>query len=708
MAKRNIARPFNERSGKALSPFHLGGKGKGLATMAASGLPVPPGFTLLSDAHRAFMEHGRLPKRVQAHVRREIIQLEQATGYGFGRSDMPLLVSVRSGAEESMPGMMDTILNVGLTTDVLTEIEQHQGARFANEILANLTRQWPHHVVLSDDPYDQLFCAIEAVFASWESARAVAYRNAHGIESWKGTAVTIQTMVYGNLDQRSCTGVVFSVNPSSGQKGLFGEFLPMAQGEDVVGGTRMPRPIAEFANWNAELDIQLRTFIDQLASHYGWPVDVEFTVESGKLFILQVRRAKLSPAAEIVSRVHAVWRKEMTKQQAIEDAPNEDMLPKATLSVETRLKAQQNGLRLGVGLKASPGVATGIVAHSIEKARELAKAGKSVIFMRYDTKPEDLPGMLAAKAVVTSQGGTTCHASIVARELGIPAVVGVRFDQLPAEGTVLTIDGTEGEIYQGELVSDVSKLPKEVGILRKWKAQHATIWVDFDAHTQRFAAHQFLIDCYLLSALLREYEVPEVKQQHDEMYRKVAGVFALYLLLATTREARHSRHQRQTAQNVVAAMARIEAILKINLLSLDFRPTIRNVCVQAVKAMSSKQLAEYTADLLTIFRKGRWHAGYGGDAWAKITETLLLYLRGEISPVVFVDAVFDLRHNGGRLFDKHAMLSVQTGEDVIRDMLDKKKYTRTLAALHDALVWYSQPSPEVAVLYARCTQKEGK
>jgi pyruvate,orthophosphate dikinase len=689
-----------------------GGKGAGLACLTDLGLPVPPSFTLNTGVCRAFMQHNRVPNRVYAQIRREIAKLEQATGRFFGDPDYPLLVSVRSGAEVSMPGMMDTILNVGIDPSNLAGLREWGGKRFARDTRDRFVEQWKtiqHHSSCAEvpsDPYDQLMTAMIAVWESWDSARARSYRAHHNLPRKLGTAVTVQAMVFGNVDNESCTGVVFSADVATGQEGLYGEFLTRAQGEDVVSGIRTPKSIAEMQVWNPRVYSQLSDIVAQLAQHYDDIVDVEFTVQKGELFILQVRKAKRSPLAKVTQAVHDVWKKRCTKEDALKRVTPTDI---ASLRQPT-LQVSEYAQVIARGLAASPGAAIGTIARTSEEAVRLANLGKNAILVREDTSPEDLPGMMAAKAIVTANGGKTCHAAVVARELGLPAIVGA--GRLPGRDIdFISVDGTEGVVYEGRLSLIEPTLSKEVTLFLKWLNAKAPVpRIAFEVYEQQFSANQFLIDFYMSDVMARlavgsslEHEAAKLRA---EIHQRVAETFALYLLLATAGESRHfHEYGPATISNVSAwdAMKRLDQTIPSKNYLLDKGGGLRGMHTDAVRLLGNKAhdfLVNYVGDLVTVF-KGHWSStGFGGANWAKIAEALYGFLTGKLSATLFVDHAFDLRHNGNRLFDKNTLFSRLTDESLIVDQLNAKKWTTNASELFSKLCTYGQqPSQSVLSLW---------
>ncbi|HEV8354424.1 MAG TPA: pyruvate, phosphate dikinase [bacterium] len=524
----------------------LGGKGAGLAEMSRIGLPVPPGFTLTTEACLEYYRRGRsMPAGLDDEVRRRIATLEKRTGKGFGDPRNPLLVSVRSGAKFSMPGMMDTVLNLGLTQATLEGLASATGdARFAYDSYRRFMQMFGNVVLgvkheafedalsalkhrrgvtqdteltaedlwqlieeyraivrsrtgedFPDEPWDQLTRAIEAVFASWNNPRAITYRNFNKIPHDLGTAVNIQTMVFGNLGQTSGTGVAFTRNPATGERGVYGEYLLNAQGEDVVAGIRTPKPIAELAH---DLPEAYRQFMDTcslLERHYRDVQDVEFTVEIGRLFLLQTRAGKRTAPAAVKIAVDMVHEGLISKEEAllrVEPASLEQLL-------HPRLDPDARKDVIATGLAASPGAASGSVVFDSDEAERQASE-HHVILVRPETNPDDIHGLVAAQGVLTSRGGMTSHAAIVARGMGKPAIVGaesVRIDEaagrfsvaetVVAAGEVITIDGSTGEVIKGEVEVIEPTLSGEIEQLLSWADDVRTLGVRANADYPRDA-----------------------------------------------------------------------------------------------------------------------------------------------------------------------------------------------------------------------------
>lgn len=456
----------------------IGGKAWSVARMQALGLDVPPAFVVTTEACRAFLASGDTPPALEAEIDKGVAWLEARTGRAFGRGPRPLLVSVRSGAPVSMPGMMDTVLNLGVND----ETEAALAAECADVAFARNTHKrfldLYAHIVLRaeapafDDgetpaqwraaiaqqcgaapptaPREQLRAAVRAVFESWNSRRAKRYRQHHGIADDLGTAVTVQAMVFGNLDENSGTGVLFSRNPTTGAREPYGEYLARAQGEDVVSGKFSPLPLSALGD-RAPLALEALLQAAHKLEQAGRDVqDIEFTVERGKLYLLQSRAAKLSPHAAGPIAV-ALAREGLidAREAVLRVTPEQARL---VLSPHIREEALQSASLLASGEGASPGVGIGLVVGDSDEAERRARLGEAVILARPTTSPEDLHGMIAARAVVTETGGATSHAAAVGRALGLPCVVGCGKGALAAlAGRTVTVDGRAGKIYDGAL-----------------------------------------------------------------------------------------------------------------------------------------------------------------------------------------------------------------------------------------------------------------
>ncbi|HET7025238.1 MAG TPA: pyruvate, phosphate dikinase [Gemmatimonadales bacterium] len=487
----------------------LGGKGAGLAEMTTIGIPVPPGFTIASTMCLPYLESRTFPPRLQHQVEDALQRIEAATGKSFGSADDPLLVSVRSGAAVSMPGMMETILNLGLNETTVAGVERQTGnARFAwdsyrrfvqmygavvfdlpkaafdqmldakkaarkverdidlpAEDLKALTGEFKAHITKAtgrpfpEEPMDQLWGAVIAVFESWNTRRAVDYRKLHGIPDTMGTAVSVCTMVFGNLGEDSGTGVAFSRDPSTGAATLYGEYLLNAQGEDVVSGTRTPQPIARLAESMPAAHDELVRMARTLERHFRDVQDMEFTIERGKLFMLQCRRAQRTGAAALRSACDMVDEGLISEEEAVARIPPNDLNQLLHPAIDPNAELDL----LTTGLPASPGAASGEIVFDADVAAERGRKGDAVILVRRETSPEDFHGMVAARAILTARGGMTSHAAVVARGMGKPCVAGAtELDVDEAKGTLavrgrtlaagawITLDGASGRVLAGK------------------------------------------------------------------------------------------------------------------------------------------------------------------------------------------------------------------------------------------------------------------
>jgi pyruvate,orthophosphate dikinase len=458
----------------------LGGKGANLAEMTSVlGLPVPPGFTITTEACVAYLADGwpdGLDDEIEDHVER----LEVAMGRRFGDPSDPLLLSVRSGAKFSMPGMMDTILNLGLDEEGAEGLAAATGHEaFAADCLRRLREMYENTVgaELPDDPRTQLREAVEAVFRSWNTPRADAYRRREGIPDDLGTAVNVQVMVFGNRDDRSGTGVGFTRDPATGASGLYGDFLVDAQGEDVVAGVRNTLPLAEFGEHFPALSDELAEVFDGLEQHYRDMMDIEFTVEQDKLWILQTRVGKRTGGAAIRLAVamHDDERIALTPAEAVarvEPGHIDQVL-------HPQLGPYDEADLLTTGLGASPGAGVGRIYLTADDVVAAVEAGERAVLVRHETSPEDVHGMAAAEGVLTARGGLVSHAAVVARQWGKPAVVGAQEVEIAdgvvrigdvelVEGDWLSLDGTSGAVVRGEVERVEGVLPDELTTLLGW------------------------------------------------------------------------------------------------------------------------------------------------------------------------------------------------------------------------------------------------
>ncbi|MCB0216971.1 MAG: pyruvate, phosphate dikinase [Caldilineae bacterium] len=538
----------------------LGGKGANLGEMTRAGVPVPPGFTLTTRACNAYLSaDGQLPEGLWEQVLEALQAIEQATGKRFGDPANPLLVSSRSGAKFSMPGMMDTVLNIGLNDETAAGLVAATGdPRFVYDLYRRLLQMYGSVVMGVDDalfeeaiqevkdarglrddteltgedwrglterfkqgvarltgrpfpeaPEDQLRMAIEAVFKSWNGRRAVDYRRAAGIPNDLGTAVNIQTMVFGNMSADSGTGVTFTRDPATGEKVLYGDYLMNAQGEDVVAGIRNTRPIAKLAEDLPEVFEEFRVICDRLEQHYHEMQDVEFTIERGKLWMLQTRNGKRTSRAAVriaveMAREGLIEPKEAVRRVKPSDI---DFFLHPQFDAAARKAAADQGRRLASGVNASPGAAVGVVAFDADTAEAWGKAGRDVIMVRVETKPDDVHGMLASKAILTSRGGATSHAAVVARQFGVPAVCGAealaisvarkRFtagDVTVVEGDTISVDGTSGEVFLGEIARVMPEMDDpHMTALLGWadEIRRLDVWANADTGADAQRARDF-------------------------------------------------------------------------------------------------------------------------------------------------------------------------------------------------------------------------
>lgn len=435
----------------------IGGKAWSVNAMRALGLSVPPAVALTTGSCAAFYAAGgRLTDELWDEVRRGIEFLETETGRRFGGDHRPLLISVRSGAPVSMPGMMDTVLNLGLHGAAAEALVAETGdAAYVADTQERLVRQYRETVlddpdgVVPEDPWDQLRGAVTAVFGSWQSARARAYRESFGIADDLGTSVTLQAMVFGNLDDRSGTGVLFSRNPSTGEPVPFGEWLPRGQGEDVVSGRVTPLPLSALAGSHPEVHAELLRATAALEVAGGDVQDIEFTVEAGRLWLLQSRAAKRSAGAAVRIAVDLVDEGVLAPAQAVLRMTADQVRAVAGATAGSGV-----GDPVAAGEAACPGFATGIAVTDPDEAEERADAGEDVVLVRATTSPDDFHGMLAAVGIVTEYGGATSHAAVVSREIGRPCVVGCGAGTLDRlAGQEVTVDGSTGRVWLGRPVA---------------------------------------------------------------------------------------------------------------------------------------------------------------------------------------------------------------------------------------------------------------
>ena len=541
---------FKEADGKNRELF--GGKGANLAEMTRLGLPVPQGFTITTEACTKYYDDGKkINDGIVSQIETKLAQIEKMTGKTFGDKNNPLLVSVRSGARASMPGMMDTILNLGLNDEVvvglaeltnnerfaydsyrrfiqmfsdvvmqqdkskyeriLDKIKEKKGVKFDKDLTADdlkeiveLFKQLYKESQGEDFPQEprvQLIEAVKAVFRSWDNERANVYRRMNNIPYSWGTAVNVQSMVFGNMGDDSGTGVAFTRNPSTGEKKLYGEYLMNAQGEDVVAGIRTPQPIAQLESQNEEVYKQFVAIANKLENHYKDMQDMEFTIERGKLYMLQTRNGKRTAKAALKVAVDLVAEKKISEKEALLmiDPKQLDALLHPQFEDVALKKAKQ----IGEALPASPGAACGKICFTAEKAKELGKK-EAVVLVRLETSPEDIEGMAASQGILTARGGMTSHAAVVARGMGTACVAGcsdIKFapngktftlgDKKYKEGDIISFDGSTGKIYDGKIPTVPAKIVGEFATIMNWADKYRKLNIRTNADNPNDAKTAF-------------------------------------------------------------------------------------------------------------------------------------------------------------------------------------------------------------------------
>ena len=539
------------REGNAHMRNLLGGKGANLAEMTNLGLPIPPGFTVTTEACTDYYNHGRsISEEIQTQIFDALALLEERLGKKFGDTENPLLVSVRSGARASMPGMMDTILNLGLTdisvegfakrtgnprfaydsyrrfiqmfSDVVMEVPKSLFERVIDEIKEDRKVHFDTELTAEDlkevirrfkeiykekmgeefpqEPRVQLMEAVKAVFRSWDNERAIVYRRMNDIPGDWGNAVNVQSMVFGNMGNTSCTGVAFTRNPSTGAKGIYGEYLINAQGEDVVAGIRTPQPITRLEEDLPECYEEFLKIANRLEEHYRDMQDMEFTIEDGKLYFLQTRNGKRTAQAALQIACDLVDEGMITPQEAVSriEAKSLDQLLHPAFDPD----ALKKGTVMGQALPASPGAAAGKIYFTAEEAKEAHEAGERVILVRLETSPEDIEGMHAAEGILTVRGGMTSHAAVVARGMGTACISGcgdIVIDEKKKqftlggktyyEGDYISLDGSTGKIYDGDIQTQEASISGNFGRIMSWADSFRKLRVRTNADTPADAAN---------------------------------------------------------------------------------------------------------------------------------------------------------------------------------------------------------------------------
>ena len=524
----------------------LGGKGANLAEMTNLGLPIPQGFTVTTEACTDYYNSGKqITEEIQEQIFAALGELEKIQGKKFGDTEDPLLVSVRSGARASMPGMMDTILNLGLNDvavegfakktgnprfaydsyrrfiqmysdvvmevpksffeKIIDELKEEKGVKFDTELTTDdlkvlvekfkaVYKNAMNGEDFPQDPKEQLMGAVKAVFRSWDNPRAIVYRRMNDIPGDWGTAVNVQAMVFGNMGNTSGTGVAFTRNPSTGEKGIYGEYLINAQGEDVVAGVRTPQPISKLAEDMPECYEEFMAIAHKLEDHYRDMQDMEFTIQEGKLYFLQTRNGKRTAQAALQIACDLVDEGRITREEAVcrIEAKSLDQLLHPTFDADA-LKA---GEVIGSALPASPGAAAGKVYFTAEEAKEAHEKGERVILVRLETSPEDIEGMHASEGILTVRGGMTSHAAVVARGMGTCCVSGcgeIKINEEAKvfelgghtfhEGDYISLDGSTGKIYKGDIQTKEASIGGNFGRIMRWADKFKTLKVRTNADT---------------------------------------------------------------------------------------------------------------------------------------------------------------------------------------------------------------------------------
>jgi pyruvate, orthophosphate dikinase len=649
-ATRNVAvRPrahkwvYRFDEGSASMRDLLGGKGAGVAEMTRAGLPVPPGFTITTEACNAFYARGgKFPDGLWEQVEKSLRVVEKTTGKGFGNARNPLLVSVRSGAKFSMPGMMDTVLNLGLNSatleglagltkdrrfaldahrrfiqlfskivlgidgqlfeEALDSIKKRKKAKTDADLSAPALEELitEYRAIVKrhsrtgfpEDPMEQLRAAIGAVFESWNNKRATDYRNYNRIPHDLGTAVNVQSMVFGNMGDDSGTGVAFTRDPSTGERKLYGEYLTNAQGEDVVAGIRTPKPIAAMATDLPKAYRQFEQIARKLEKHYRDVQDMEFTIERGKLFMLQTRSGKRTAEAAVKIAVDMVRERLITKREAVlrvEPGQVDQLLHR-------RIDPKANVNVLATGLAASPGAAYGKAVFDADRAEAMAKKGEKVILVRIETNPDDVHGMIAAEGVLTSRGGRTSHAAVVARGMGKPCVAGAESVQVDLvkrqftaggtkikEGEPFTIDGSTGNIIAGQVAMLDAEISGELEELLRWadSFRRLQVWANGDYPHDAVRARDFGAQgiglCRTEHMFMQQERLPIVQKMilaADEKERRLE----LAKLLPV---------QREDFRGILAAMHGLPVIIRLIDPPLhEFLPSLEELLVEVTRAQT--------------------------------------------------------------------------------------------------------------------------
>jgi pyruvate,orthophosphate dikinase len=638
--------------GNADMKMLLGGKGANLSEMTNLGLPVPPGFTITTEVCRKYYENNEYPEELQEEIDTHLRMLEKKTGKQLGDLDNPLLVSVRSGAPMSMPGMMDTVLNLGLNDETVKSLaDQTQNERFAYDCYRRFMQMFGNVVIglkhetfeetlrevkesygvtldtdlsikalkdlvaeykkifqretgeaFQQEPLKQLSMSIDAVFKSWNNRRAITYRRINNIPDDLGTAVNVQTMAYGNMGEDSGTGVAFTRDPATGENELYGEYLMNAQGEDVVAGIRTPRHVRELKEDFPAIYEDLVRICEILEKHYRDVQDLEFTIENGKFYVLQTRTGKRTVQAAVKIAVDLAEEGLITREEAILRVEPSDLnrLLHPTIDPEAKVEV------LAKGIAASPGAASGMVVFDADEAEAKGNEGLKVLLVRPETTPEDIHGLASAQGVLTSTGGMTCHAAIVARAMGKPCVAGCKALQIDLrsksfevegriikEGDIITIDGTIGNVILGEAPTISPELSGEFESLLAWADEVRTLGVRANADTPENAK------------MAREYGAEGIGLCRTErMFNAVDRLpIVQEMILADTDEAKRDAldrlmpMQKEDFKEILKAMEGLPVIIRL----LDpplheflprFEDVLTDVTTRRLKGEQSKELEE--------------------------------------------------------------------------------------------------------------------
>jgi pyruvate, orthophosphate dikinase len=664
-ATRNVAvRPrahkwvYRFDEGSASMRDLLGGKGAGVAEMTRAGLPVPPGFTITTEACNAFYARGgKFPDGLWEQVEKSLKVVEKTTGKGFGNARNPLLVSVRSGAKFSMPGMMDTVLNLGLNSttleglakltkdrrfaldahrrfiqlfskivlgidgqlfeDALDSMKKRKKAKTDADLSAPALEELitEYRAIVKrhsrtgfpEDPMAQLRAAIGAVFESWNNKRATDYRNYNHIPHDLGTAVNVQSMVFGNMGDDSGTGVAFTRDPSTGERKLYGEYLTNAQGEDVVAGIRTPRPISDMARDLPKAYKQFERIARTLEKHYRDVQDMEFTIERGTLYMLQTRSGKRTAEAAVKIAVDMVHERLITKREALlrVEPDQVDQL------LHTRIDPSAKVVVLATGLAASPGAAYGKAVFDADRAEEMASKGEKVILVRIETNPDDVHGMIAAQGVLTSRGGKSSHAAVVARGMGKPCIVGAESVQVDLkgrkftagnttvkEGEAFTLDGSRGRVLAGAVpMIEPDKISGEFEELLRWadSMSRLQVWANGDYPQDAERAREF-----------GAQGIGLCRTEHMFMQQERLPIVQKMILAANEQERRKELDkllpfQRDDFRGILAAMHGLPVIIRLIDPPLhEFLPSLEELLVEVTRAQALGKPEKSYRDKVTL------------------------------------------------------------------------------------------------------------